>query len=394
MLTAGESHGRSLVGVLEGVPAGLPLSAEDLNADLRRRQGGHGRGGRMKIERDEVALISGVRHGVTLGSPIGLTIQNRDWYHWTEKMAVEPAEVEIAPVTRLRPGHADLPGALKYDHDDVRNVLERASARETAMRVALAAIARKLLGRFGVSVRSHTVAIGQAVAQVPVWISTERQGATGERAAYWEAVEDSAVRCGDPDRAAKMIAAIDEARNARDTLGGQFEVVAYGVPPGLGSHVHWDRKLSTRLAAALMSINSVKGVEIGAGFDGASRPGSAFHDVITHSDGGWRHLSNNAGGIEGGMSNGEPVVARCAAKPIPTLMQPLPSADLRTRQPVHAAIERSDVCVVPAVGVVGEAMAALVLADVLLEKFGGDSMRDLDINLRAYLARIGWEAAK
>lgn len=391
LLTAGESHGQALVGILDGMPAGLPLAPEEIDLQLRRRQGGHGRGGRMKIEKDRVQLLSGVRHGLTLGSPIGLLIPNRDWANWTGRMGVEPPEQPVEAVTRLRPGHADLPGALKYGHQDVRNVLERASARETAARVALAAIARTLLGHFGIELRSETVAIGGVAAEVPGWVGTDRRGAWGERAErYWEAVDASPVRCGDPAAGGAMVQAIDEARQAGDTLGGVFQVVVYGVPAGLGSHVQWDRKLSARLGEALMSINSVKGFEVGAGFGGAALRGSGFHDVIRHDpEEGWVRQGNNAGGIEGGTSNGEPFVVRCAAKPIPTLMQPLPSVDLVTKRPVAASIERSDVCVVPAAGVVGEAMVALVLADAFLEKFGGDSVEEIDRNYRGYLAALG-----
>ncbi|MHB0871774.1 MAG: chorismate synthase [Chloroflexota bacterium] len=390
MLTAGESHGQALVGVLEGMPAGLPLSPEDIDLQLRRRQGGHGRGGRMKIEKDHALLLSGVRHGLTLGSPIGLQIQNRDWANWQERMSVEPLEQPVEAVTRLRPGHADLPGALKYGHPDVRNVLERASARETAMRVALAAVARRLLSQFGIELRSETVSIGGVAAELPGWVSTDRRGAWGDGAeGYWQAVESSPVRCGDEAAGEAMVRAIDEARRDGDTLGGVFQVEAYGVPAGLGSHVQWDRKLSTRLSAALMSINSIKGVEVGAGFGGADLRGRAYHDVIDYElTQGWTRRGNSAGGIEGGMSNGEPIVLRCVAKPIPTLMKPLPSVDLVTKQPIAAAIERSDICVVPAAGVVGEAMVALVLADAFLEKFGGDSVEEIERNYRGYLERL------
>jgi len=387
MLTAGESHGQVLVGILEGIPAGLTIEAADIDLQLSRRQRGHGRGGRMRIETDRVQILSGVRHGETLGSPIALLIPNLDWPNWQGRMGVEPPNEPVEPVTRLRPGHADLPGVLKYGHVDVRNVLERASARETAMRVALGAVARCLLARFGVQVRSETVAIGDVHAELPDWVGTDRNGYRGERAkAHWEAVESSPVRCADPEAERRMVRAIDEARAAGDTLGGTFTVVAYGVPPGLGSHVHWDRKLSARLAGALMSINSIKGVEIGAGLGGASLPGSRYHDVIHYSaTQGWARGSNRAGGIEGGMSNGEPILVRCAAKPIPTLMKPLPSVDLRTKESAAAGIERSDVCVVPAAGVVGEAMVALVLADAFLEKFGGDSIREIDRSYGSYL---------
>jgi chorismate synthase len=386
VLTAGESHGQALVGVLEGMPAGLPLSPEEINVQLRRRQGGHGRGGRMKIEKDQVQLLSGVRHGRTLGSPVALEIENRDWSHWTERMSVEAPGEPVPPVTRVRPGHADLAGALKYGHRDVRNVLERASARETAMRVGLASVARVLLSHFGVEIRSHTISIGAVGSQCPGWVRVDRRGAWGDRAEeFWASVEASSVRCPDHTASDEMVQEIDVARAAGDTLGGVFEVIAYGAPAGLGSHVHWDRKLSSRLAAALMSINSVKGVEVGEGFGSASAQGSSFHDVVAGASSEWSRLTNHAGGIEGGMSNGEPIVVRCAAKPIPTLMKPLPSVDLLTKEPVSAAIERSDVCVVPAAGVVGEAMVALVLADAFLEKFGGDSVEEIARNYRGYM---------
>ena len=391
LLTGGESHGQALVGILDGMPAGLAVSASEIDLQLRRRQAGHGRGGRMKIERDQVQILSGVRHGLTLGSPIALQISNRDWPNWTDRMGVEPSERPTEPVTRLRPGHADLPGALKYGQQDVRNVLERASARETAMRVALGAVARRLLARFGIELRSETVAIGEVATEPAEWVATDRRGAWGKRAErYWEEVETSPVRCGDPNAADGMIRAIDVARQAGDTLGGVFLVVAYGVPAGLGSHVQWDRKLNGRLAGALMSVNSIKGVEVGVGFGGAPLPGSSYHDVIDRDpERGWLRKSNRAGGIEGGMSNGEPILLRCAAKPIPTLMKPLPSVDLVTKEPVAAGIERSDVCVVPAAGVVGEAMVALVLADAFLEKFGGDSVEEIERNYRGYLQTIG-----
>ena len=390
MLTAGESHGRALVGILEGMPAGLELSPADVDLQLRRRQMGYGRGGRMKIERDQVQLLSGVRHGLSLGSPISLLVENRDWIHWEQRMAVEAPDEAVEPMTRLRPGHADLPGVLKYDFGDVRNVLERASARETAMRVGIAAIARKLLSRFGIEIRSHTLRVGSVDVQAPSWVASDRFGAwSAEAEQYWATVEASSMRCGDPKALDAMTAAVDEARQAGDTLGGVFEVIAYGVPIGLGSHVHWDRKLSARLGAALMSVNSIKGVEAGAGFAGSARRGSVYHDVIGYDeDLGWTRRSNNAGGIEGGMSNGEPIVLRCAAKPIPTLMKPLPSVDLATRQPINAAQERSDVCVVPAAGVVGEGMVALVLADAFLEKFGGDSVAEIERNYEGYMEEL------
>ncbi|MEK7848192.1 MAG: chorismate synthase, partial [Chloroflexota bacterium] len=320
-------------------------------------------------------LLSGVRFGQTIGSPIGLLILNKDWENWMETMSIAATEKEVEPVTRLRPGHADLPGAMKYLQSDVRPVLERASARETAARVAAGAVARRLAGEFGIRVFSHTLAIG------------------GQRAKKidsidWQRVEASPVRCADPEAEKAMIAAIDAARQAGDSLGGVFEVVATGVPVGLGSHVHWDRRLDGRIAAALMSINAVKGVEIGAGFAQAGLRGSEVHDVIQPGHP-WRRTTNRAGGLEGGMSNGEDIVVRAVVKPIPTLGHPLPSVDLLSGETVQAHIERSDVCVVPAAGVVGEAMLSIVLAEALLEKFGGDHIQESLRNYQAYLKTLG-----
>jgi chorismate synthase len=379
-LTAGESHGKGLTVIVEGLPAGLPLSEDDIARDLARRQGGYGRGGRMKIEQDRAEITAGVRHGRTLGSPLALWIQNRDWVNWTEKMAVEPVEAEIERVTRLRPGHADLPGAIKYGFEDVRNVLERASARETAARVATGGVAKRLLAEFGISFFSHTLAIG---------------GVRAPRLDHldWDAVEANAVRCADPAAAAQMIAAIDAAKHDGDTVGGEVEVRVTGVPIGLGSHVQWDRKLDGRIAQAICSINAFKGVGFGFGFEGTDLRGSQVHDVILPRDRWeghpWRHASNNHGGIEGGTTTGEPIVVRCAVKPIPTLAHPLPSVDLDTGEEVTAHYERSDVCVVPAAGVVAEAMVAIVLADAWLEKFGGDTLAEIRANYEAYLATIG-----
>jgi len=384
-LTAGESHGKGLTVIIEGLPAGLPLSEADLARDLARRQGGYGRGGRMRIEKDHAEITAGVRHGKTLGSPVALWIQNRDWVNWTEKMAIEPVEAEIERVTRMRPGHADLPGAIKYGFDDVRNVLERASARETAARVAAGGVAKRLLAEFGVAFRSHTLSIG-----------TVRSNAT--EPIDWDAVENDPVRCADPEAGKAMVAAINAAKPDGDTLGGEVEVRVTGVPIGLGSHVHWDRKLDGRIAQAICSINAFKGVEFGAGFDGAARRGSQVHDVILPADKWtthpWAHATNNAGGIEGGMSTGEPIIVRAAVKPIPTLAHPLPSVDLDTGEEVRAHYERSDVCVVPAAGVVAEAMVALVLADAWLEKFGGDTVEEIRANVAHYLSTIGPRARR
>jgi chorismate synthase len=378
-LTAGESHGPQLTVVIEGLPAGLELSGDDLRPDLRRRQGGHGRGGRQQIEVDEARIVAGVRGGYTLGSPLALVIENRDHANWTAEMAVGREGFAPKPVTKLRPGHADLAGALKYQHDDVRNVLERSSARETAARVAAGGVARKLLDRFNMQVLSFTQSIGE--------VDIGYEGVDVDRLDL-EQVEASAVRCPDPDASRRMVAAIDAAGERGDTLGGTLRVIATGLPIGLGSHVHWDRKLDGRLAQAVMSINAVKGVEIGAGFDGSSRPGSQFHDQIDFAAGRFRHLSNRAGGLTGGVTNGEPLDLRAALKPISTMKTPLASVDLQTKEKVQAHYERSDVCVVPAAGVIAEAMVSLVLADAFLEKFGGDSIVEIERNLASYQGLI------
>jgi chorismate synthase len=379
-LTAGESHGKALTVIMDGLPAGLSLTEEFIAADLRRRQGGYGRSKRQQIEEDRAEILSGVRHGRTLGSPLSLLIANRVWEDWQEVMQVEPFEGDVKRVTRLRPGHADLAGTMKYGFDDVRDVLERASARETAARVAAGAVCRRLLEEFGVAVHSHTVSIGD------VCVSAE-----GEP--DWAAVEESPVRCADPDASERMVRAIDAAREAGDTLGGAFEMRATGVPIGLGSHVMWDRKLDGLLAQAVMSIHAVKGVEIGGGFALTSTPGSLAHDIILPPekwDGRpWRRATNRAGGLEGGITNSEPVVVRGALKPISTLSKPLPSVDLITGEEIRAHYERSDVCTVPAAGVVGEAMVAIVLAQALLEKFGGDRLEETRRNYDAYQKTIG-----
>ncbi|MEO6398827.1 MAG: chorismate synthase [Tepidiformaceae bacterium] len=378
-LTAGESHGKGLTMVIEGLPSGLPLAEADIAPDLTRRQGGYGRGGRMKIERDYAEIRGGVRHGLTLGSPVALWIENRDWANWTEKMAIEPVDFDFERVTRLRPGHADLPGAIKYGFDDVRNVLERASARETAARVAVGAVAKRFLAEFGVVFRSHTLSIGGVRAAVPARID-------------WDAVEQDPVRCADPAAGAAMVDAINAAKPHGDTVGGEVEVRASGIPLGLGSHVHWDRKLDGRIAQAICSINAFKAVGFGLGFESASLRGSQVHDVILPADKWegqpWRHATNNHGGIEGGMSTGEEIVVRAAIKPIPTLAHPLPSADLDTGAEVLAGYERSDVCVVPAGGVVAEAMVAVILADAWLEKFAGDTLAESRANYENYLPQL------
>jgi chorismate synthase len=368
-LTAGESHGPALVGILEGLPAGLELSAEDIDLDLARRQRGHGRGGRQRIERDAARILAGVRHGRTLGSPLAIVVENRDFRSWSEEMAVEPGRSR-APVSVPRPGHADLAGALKYGwREDLRNVFERASARETAMRVALGAASRRLLSECGVEVASFVSAIGDA--RAPVLEPPREAAALAELRARADA---SPVRCPDEAATAAMVEAIDRAKADRDSLGGVVEVVACGVPVGLGSHVHWDRKLDARLLAALASVQAVKGVEVGAGFAAAGLRGSEVHDPIERDLG---RASNHAGGIEGGMSNGEPIRLRVAKKPISTLMRPLRSVDLASGAPADAHVERADTCAVPALGVICEAVTCLTLADALLETFGGDTVYEL-----------------
>ena len=379
-LTAGESHGPCLTMIVEGLPAGLPVEKSIIDADLRRRQGGYGRGGRMKIEKDAVRFVSGIRHGKTLGSPITMQIDNLDWVNWQERMSAAPVDTPIDPVTRIRPGHADFTGAMKYGHDDIRNVIERSSSRETAARVAVGGLCRQLLSSFGISIHSHVLSIAEVGYDSARPLT--RDAYTPE---MWEAVEVSPVRCADAALTEKMIARILEAKRAGDTCGGTFEVVAFGVPMGLGSFSQWDRRLSARLGMAMMSIPSVKAMEIGTGFTASRTPGSQVHDVLRHGeDGRWYHLTNNAGGIEGGITNGEPVVVRVGVKPIPTLAHPLPSVDLATGENIdESRYERSDVCVVPAAGVVGEAMMAIVLAEAFIEKFGGDSLDEMGRNYRS-----------
>jgi len=390
-LTAGESHGQQLTIMIQNLPAGLPLTVDDVNEQLRRRQGGYGRGGRQKIERDEIQFVSGVRHGLTMGSPIAMVIRNRDNPNWVGIMDVaEPAEGTFdasQKVTKLRPGHADMAGSLKYQFDDVRNILERASARETASRVAAGSVARTFLRHFGIEIHSHTVRIGSVDAETPPHIRLDARGSKNpEIAAFWVEVDASDVRCADADASEKMVEEIKAARLAQDTLGGIFEVIVYGLPIGLGSHTQWDEKLDGRLAQAIMSMPSVKGVELGDGMAQTARRGSTVHDVITYDAAqGWSHETNNAGGTEGGITNGAPIIVRGAAKPISTLIKPLPSVDLVTREETPAHFERSDICVIPAAGVVGEAMVALVLADAFRQKFGGDSIAEIEKNYESYV---------
>jgi chorismate synthase len=383
--TAGESHGRGLTALVEGIPAGLSLQMErDVDPELKRRMGGYGRGRRMQIESDRAELLSGVRLGETLGSPISMVIWNRDWENWTVAMGHAPPEEDVNPKALRphylpRPGHADLVGVLKYDRRDVRDILERASARETAARVACGAVAKRVLAEFGVRVGSHVVSIGPVEAE-EMAIPEELNGAA----------DASPVRCLDEAAAERMMAQIDDAKERGDTLGGIFEVVVTGLPVGLGSYVSWDLKLDGRLAGALMSVQAVKGVELGLGFLGARRPGSEVHDPIVRAEekprtGGIGRASNRAGGLEGGVTTGEPLAIRGAMKPISTLRKPLPSVDLRDGSAGDAAVERSDVCAVPAAAVVGEAMVALVLADAFLEKFGGDSVGEVRRNFESYL---------
>lgn len=378
-LTAGESHGPALVAVIEGMPAGLGLDAAYVNAQLARRQGGYGRGARMKIEADAVRFLSGVRGGFTLGSPITLYIENKDWANWSQIMSPgQNAQAEERAVTRPRPGHADLAGVLKYGHRDIRNVLERSSARETAARLAAGSVARKLLEELGVEITGHVVQIGG--------ITADNGEGSLSLAGLKERSAASQLLCADRKAEQEMIAAIDKARADGDSLGGVFEIRAAGVPPGLGSYVQWDRKLDARLAAALMSIQAVKGVEVGLGFTAAARTGSQVQDEIFYEGGrGFYRQTNRAGGIEGGMSNGEEIVLRAAMKPIPTLYRPLRSVDLVSKKPFAASVERSDVCAVPAACVVGEAVTAWELACACLDKFGGDSMDELRRSMDSYL---------
>lgn len=406
-VTAGESHGKGLVAIVEGLPAGLPVTADWVDQDLGRRMLGYGRGARMKIERDRVEFLSGIRAGETLGSPVAMLVRNRDWENWEDVMAAEgtPGDLRRRRVTRPRPGHADLVGVLKYDRLDARDILERASARETVARVAAGALARRLLDEFGVDVGSHVVSIGGIRASTPAALPRPLNAAA----------DRSEIRVLDSAIETEIIARIDRAKKDGDTLGGEIEVVARGLVVGLGSHVSWDRKLDGRLAGILMSIPAVKGVEIGLGFEAARRPGSAVHDPIgadpkaaapvgTDSGppvpgdprGGFARSTNNAGGLEGGTTTGEPLVVRVAMKPISTLMSPLPTVDLVSGAPASAQSERSDVTAVPAMGVIAEALVAIVLADAMVEKFGGDSLGEMKRNVAGYVAALGarWTALR
>ncbi len=390
--TAGESHGPCLTVIIDGVPAGFPIDVEKINFDLWRRQQGYGRGGRMLIEKDEVQIRSGIRWGETLGSPVAFGIENRDWKNWTKKMSPHAEDRDQSiEVTKPRPGHADLAGILKYGQSDVRNILERASARDTVSRTTVGSFCKQLLEPFGIKIMGYIRSLGGVVAQT--------EGFTYEE--IFKRAEESPVRVADKKAEEKMIALIDECKKKGDTLGGVFEVVAMGVPPGLGSHTQWDRKLDGRLARALMSIQAIKGVEIGIGFEGARRSGSQVHDEIFFDlngktsqtkprvgPTGFYRGSNNSGGTEGGMSNGAPLVAHVAMKPISTLMSPLQSVDIRSKQPVDASVERSDVCAAPAAAVVGESVVAFELALAFLEKMGGDSLDEIMRNYRGYIEQI------
>lgn len=379
-LNGGESHGKCLLAILEGVPAGLSLTPDMVNHDLARRQKGYGRGGRMRVEEDRVEFSCGVRHGKTLGNPIGLMILNKDWENWKEVMAVEPSSVPPAKVvTRPRPGHADLVGAIKYGHRDIRNVIEKASARETAIRVAVGGVAKAVLAQFGMRVVSYTTEIGGIVARKP-----------DDPMEAYDRAETSDVRCPEKEAGARMVEQIRTAKHRGDTLGGVFEVVVTNPPIGLGSYAQWDRRLGARLAMAAMSIQAMKGVEIGMGFEAARRFGSEVHDDIYYEPGGagFFRKTNNAGGLEGGITNGQPIVLRVAMKPISTLYNPKQSVDIETKEAFDATVERSDICTVPAAGVVGEAVIAFEMANAMMEKFGGDSLEEMKRNYDAYQASV------
>jgi chorismate synthase len=389
-LTAGESHGKCLSLIIEGVPAGLKLTAQDINFDLSRRQIGYGRGGRMKIESDKSQITAGVRTGVTLGSPISVTIENKDWENWQDVMSPEPEisdRNDFVAITKPRPGHADLAGGIKYHHKDLRNILERASARETATRVAVGAVAKRILEEINVFVTSFVIQIGEYIIHdlQNLQISFSKEAFKE----FQEKLDNSPLRCPDSEAEKLMIQAIDFAKSSGDSIGGVFQVMVFNVPIGLGSHVHWDRKLDARLAYALMSIPAIKGVEFGLGFESAQRKGSQVHDEIYYESGiGFYRKTNNAGGLEGGITNGENIVVKAVMKPIPTLMNPLKSVDFVSKEPFLATRERSDVCAVPAAGTVGEAMVAIEVANAVIEKFGGDSISEMKQNFKAYMEYV------
>lgn len=373
-LTAGESHGQGLLGILDGMPAGLEISEDYIGVHLARRQMGYGRGGRMKIEKDRAEIWCGVRHGESLGSPIGLIVRNKDWENWTKKMSVTPVKDEIRKVTLPRPGHADLAGIQKYGFDDIRNILERSSARETTMRVALGSVCRKLLEDVGIEVGGQVIQIHNVKDNSRPELSPNQLS---------ELADASPVRCLDKNAEKNMIKTIDEAKAAGDSVGGIFRVVATGLPYGLGSHTQWDRKLQARISAVMMSINAFKGIEIGSGFSGAEKFGSEVHDEIGHDGKKFTRYSNNAGGIEGGMSNAQSIILQMSMKPIPTLIKPLKSVDIQSKEKKDAHKERTDSCAVPAASIIAESMLCFVLADALMEKFGGDSMAQLKAHMQA-----------
>jgi len=375
-MTAGESHGKGLIGIIEGIPAGMNITEEYIEKDLLRRMQGHGRGGRMKIEKDHAEIFSGVRHAVTLGSPISLLIKNFDWVNWEDRMATGKPKKEHRKVSMPRPGHADLAGVMKYGLDDIRNVLERSSARETAMRVAIGAVCRKLLEEVGITVGSRVYQIHNIVDNTPVSNDMSLKELN-------DTVDASPVRCFDKDAEKKMMDVIDEARNNGDSVGGSFEVIAKGLPYGLGTYINADGKLQARISQAMMSVNAFKGVELGAGFASSAVFGSELHDEILYEDNKITRASNNAGGIEGGMSNAQPIHVKVSMKPISTLIKPLRSIDLNTMEPKLAHKERTDSCAVPAASIIGESMLAIVLADALLEKFGGDNLDQLKKHIKA-----------
>ena len=380
-LTAGESHGQGLFGILDGYPAGIKISTDNIDTDLARRQVGYGRGGRMLIEKDKAEILSGVRWGRSLGSPICLLIKNKDWLNWEKAMSTSSKyEDSMTPVTKPRPGHADLSGVIKYGHNDIRNILERASARETAIRVAIGAVCKLLLKEFSIEIVSHVTKIGG------ICINRTRLKLDDIR----KKAEASLLRCADKDAEKKMIKRIDSAKKNGDSLGGIFEVIVTNPPIGLGSHTQWDRKINARLSMAIMSIQAIKGIEIGLGFDVARLFGSDVHDEIFYDKENKRFYrkTNNAGGIEGGMTNGEEIIIRAAMKPIPTLMKPLSSVDIKTKKPFKASVERSDVCAVPAAAVVGEAVAAFEIANAMIEKFGGDSLSEMKRNYNGYMKYV------
>lgn len=384
--TSGESHGKALIGIIEGIPANLSLSLSDIDNELKRRQSGFGRGGRMKIESDHAEILSGVRWGKTIGSPITILIENRDHQNWLEGMSTDLQQKgSIPPVTRPRPGHADLTGAIKYHQHDIRNILERSSARETAVRVGLGSVAKKFLSEFGIRIGSCVIQIGKF--QSLSAAAEKVQSSEKELIETFEKAEASPVRCPDEDATKKMVELIENAMKEGNSLGGVFEVFVTGVPVGLGSYIQWDKRLNGRIAQAVMSIQAIKAVEIGLGSEMAGCFGSEVMDEIFYKEGFYRK-TNNAGGIEGGMTNGMPIIIRAAMKPIPTLRRPLNSLDIISKEPFEAAYERSDVCVVPAASVIGEAMTALIIADAFLEKFGGDSMEEVMRNYKTYLEYV------